>query len=63
ALENFDKLSEDARRTSMKLNKSWEDIGKIVYDTIMQNFKRFNFDDGKSPSFRRGMKAEKLIYL
>ncbi|MEM3809641.1 MAG: glycosyltransferase [Thermoproteota archaeon] len=41
ALENFDKLSEDARRTSMKLNKSWEDIGKIVYDTIMQNFKRF----------------------
>ncbi|MGC9014918.1 MAG: hypothetical protein ACP5KW_11135, partial [Thermoproteota archaeon] len=40
ALENFDKLSEDAKRTSRKLNKNWEEIGRIVYDTIMQNFKK-----------------------
>ncbi|MGC8578339.1 MAG: glycosyltransferase family 4 protein, partial [Thermoproteota archaeon] len=29
ALENFDKLSEDAKRTSRKLNKNWEEIGRI----------------------------------
>jgi glycosyltransferase involved in cell wall biosynthesis len=40
ALENFDRLSESARRTAKRLNKSWKDISRVVYDTIIQNLKK-----------------------
>ena len=39
ALENFDKLSEDAKRASRKLDKDWGDISRIVYDTIIKTLK------------------------
>jgi len=39
ALENFNRLSKEAKTVSSKLNKSWKDIARIVHNTIVESFK------------------------
>jgi glycosyltransferase involved in cell wall biosynthesis len=38
-LEHYDRLSKEAKKISSRLDKSWEDIARIVYSTIIQSFK------------------------
>ncbi len=38
ALDNYRKLSKEARMLSKKVRTRWEDIGKIVHDTIVKNY-------------------------
>lgn len=34
ALENFEALSDEARKTARRLTKSWNEIAKVVYDVV-----------------------------
>ncbi|MGC9086600.1 MAG: glycosyltransferase family 4 protein [Thermoproteota archaeon] len=39
-LENFEELAKEAKIASKKLKTSWKDVGRIVHDTLLEQFKK-----------------------